>query len=607
MGKAKKSSKKEKTKLVVPKSPLKAVMEDGPDSPDAMDVEKNGEPADWPKDDDMELFQRIKKAVPTDDTMKYESRINHIDWESISFGEYSADECKARWVHVQGHLRRYRLVNELVEDAIAWRLRPWTNFNKGSKCQKHPDYPKKPLTSYMIFYMEKKDEILEKQPGLGMTDLSKVIAKLYNEMNDRKKLKYTEQAKKEKEQFEIKLKKFMLDHPDYIPLKSEKFPMKALPPKVPTPFKLYSDAKIGKFLAEAANANEAREKCRETFKELNDKQRLKWIYKSLQLESKYNEDLEKFKQEHPEVEMGAKKSLLSKEEKHLKEKTEGKPEKPPNSGYSLYSKKLLASSSLKHLESKERMTEISRMWKELQDDERKVYNEEAQQLILSYKMEYASYLESLQPEQREAELMSSQPKGVKRGASPKKAKQGEDKKIKLESDGTVALAMDSDSDDDDDSSDEDDGDGDKGKSAIQKPKSSLQMFCDTNLAKYRKKNPKMSQQELSRLMAKTYSKLSEDKKKMYENMALKIKKESSQAVKMPAKTAAASKPSAKATLQTSVAKETKSNKKPALNAIAKSTPEKTSKAKASTAAKVEKPIWVLKQHLYQNEPPKPPE
>ena len=65
-----------------------------------------------------------------------------------------------------------------------------------------------------------------------------------------------------------------------------------------------------------------------------------------------------------------------------KNRTEGKPEKPPNSGYSLYSKKLLASSSLKHLESKERMTEISRMWKELQDDERKVYNEEAQQVII---------------------------------------------------------------------------------------------------------------------------------------------------------------------------------------------------------------------------------
>merc|ERR1712136_726159 len=148
----------------------------------------------------------------------------------------------------------------------------------------------------------------------------------YNEMNERKKQKYTEQAKKEKEQFELKLKKFMLDHPDYIPLKSEKMPMKALPPKAPTPFKLFCDSKMSKFQAEGMNGNEAREKCRE-----------------------------KFKDDHPDVEVGAKKSLLSKDEKHLKEKTEGKPEKPPNSGYSLYSKKLLAGSSLKHLESKERM------------------------------------------------------------------------------------------------------------------------------------------------------------------------------------------------------------------------------------------------------------
>jgi len=34
----------------------------------------------------------------------------------------------------------------------------------------------------------------------------------------------------------------------------------------------------------------------------------------------FQEELEKFKADHPEVEVGAKKSLLSKEEKHLKEK-----------------------------------------------------------------------------------------------------------------------------------------------------------------------------------------------------------------------------------------------------------------------------------------------
>ena len=41
------------------------------------------------------------------------------------------------------------------------------------------------------------------------TELSKVIAKMYNEMSDRKKEKYIEQAKVEKEQYELKVRKFM--------------------------------------------------------------------------------------------------------------------------------------------------------------------------------------------------------------------------------------------------------------------------------------------------------------------------------------------------------------------------------------------------------------
>ena len=55
----------------------------------------------------------------------------------------------------------------------------------------------------------------------------------------------------------------------------------------------------------------------------------------------------------------------------------GKPEKPPNSGYSLYSKELLSSDRLKAFESKERMTEISRMWKELGEKEKTDFNDRA--------------------------------------------------------------------------------------------------------------------------------------------------------------------------------------------------------------------------------------
>ena len=40
-------------------------------------------PTDWPKDDDIELFNRIRQALPKDDVMKYDSRVNHLDWDAV--------------------------------------------------------------------------------------------------------------------------------------------------------------------------------------------------------------------------------------------------------------------------------------------------------------------------------------------------------------------------------------------------------------------------------------------------------------------------------------------------------------------------------------------
>ena len=184
--------------------------------------------------------------------------------------------------------------------------------------------------------------------------------------------------------------------------------------------------------AGSRNGNEAREKCREMFRELDDNQRLEWIYKSLEREKQYNEDLENFKMEHPEVEVGPKKSLLSKEERHIKDKNEGKPDKPPNSGYSLYSKKMLVSATVKHLDTKERMAEISRLWKALQEEERKTYNDEAQQLNVTYRVQLASYLGSLPAGQQLLEPKKSSPKRPL--GNPEHS---EEKKIKVEGDESI--------------------------------------------------------------------------------------------------------------------------------------------------------------------------
>ncbi|XP_046457776.1 nucleolar transcription factor 1-like isoform X2 [Daphnia pulex] len=590
------------------------------------DEEKNGTPLPWPKSDDFELFKRIRKACPKEDAMKYDSRVNHLNWDSIKFQDYSAEQCKDRWLHVQTHLRHYRILAEVLDDAASWVDRPWYNFNKGGKNnQKHPDQPKKPLTSYMLFYMEQKDAVLEEQPGLGMTELSKIIAKMYHELSDRKKMKYSELAEKEKEAYQEKMKTFMDAHPDYI-LPKSKQTSKAVPPKPPTPFKLFSDEKMPKFVGEGMSLTEAREKCRDAYKELKDKQKLKWIYRALEQEPEFNEEMEKFKTQHPDVDVPAKKlSLLTKDELQIKHKNEGKPVKPPNSGYSLFSKKLLSGNSLKQFGTKERMTEISRLWKELSDEEKTKYNEKATQMNYAYKMKYASYLETLTPEQRNAELLSSVGKNLKRMAA-KKAEDGQPVGKKPKIGTAVDVGSSSEVESEDVDSDEKDLEIPP-KATIQKPNSSLQMFCNSNMDKYSSKHPKLTKQELTRLMAKEFAKLSKEKKKIYGNMAQESKNEMSATSKKSAssrlkskisKASETSKKTVKPTSATSKSPERSSDspsKRSAANADSKSAkPSLNANAKSSTekvASKTLKsPILAANQSLFKGEkmtePLKPP-
>jgi upstream-binding transcription factor len=103
------------------------------------------------------LLNQIEKILPDNDAKTYTSRVNVLKWEEVSltnyysigmyctssnlqifyfkvaFKHYSAEDCKARWVFIQEHLRHYRVLTELVHDAREWLEHPWHNFNSGSK------------------------------------------------------------------------------------------------------------------------------------------------------------------------------------------------------------------------------------------------------------------------------------------------------------------------------------------------------------------------------------------------------------------------------------------------------------------------------------------
>ncbi|KAG8234923.1 hypothetical protein J437_LFUL015331 [Ladona fulva] len=360
----------------------------------------------WPEDHLWELMKRMEKSIPARDSLRFDSRVEKLDWEEVRFGSYTAAECKEMWNKIQKRLRRYRLLRELLEDAKTWVTQPWTNFYRSTKQNRHPDLPRRPLSTYMLFYLEKKDRVAKEHPGLEMTAVSKHIAAMYKNLSKKKKQKYIDKAAEERREYEEKLEEFYRIHPDMVPKSTpkDKPPPQMEPgPRRPcTPFKLYY---LEKLKTHRDDPDFRQEKCKEMWKAVNDKKKLIWINRALEDETRYQAELKEYMKENPNFVPPPLKPVLTKDEKQLKERLAGKPEKPPNSGYSLFSRIMLASEEMKKYSSKGRMLEISKMWKDLSAIDKKKYHDKVQQMIDQYKLEYATYLESLPENERKEELL----------------------------------------------------------------------------------------------------------------------------------------------------------------------------------------------------------
>src|SRR5687768_13252231 len=72
-------------------------------------------------------------------------------------------------------LRRYRTLTDMVGDAKMWLKAPWQTYNSTKKI-KHPDLPKKPLTPFFRYFMEKREKTGKSNPGSSVTDLAKMLS-----------------------------------------------------------------------------------------------------------------------------------------------------------------------------------------------------------------------------------------------------------------------------------------------------------------------------------------------------------------------------------------------------------------------------------------------
>ena len=96
----------------------------------------------------------------------------------------------------------------------------------------------------------------------------------------------------------------------------------------------------------------------------------------------------------------------------------GRPEKPPSSAYSLFSKEMLNTEAIKQFPSKERMSHISESWKRVSEADKEIYQTKVNEAMSKYKSEYNDWFESLSLEEQKLEKeRTSQKSGKKSSAA----------------------------------------------------------------------------------------------------------------------------------------------------------------------------------------------
>uniref|UniRef100_A0A4W2CFB9 Nucleolar transcription factor 1 n=1 Tax=Bos indicus x Bos taurus TaxID=30522 RepID=A0A4W2CFB9_BOBOX len=316
----------------------------------------------WSQEDMLTLLECMKNNIPSNDSSKFKTTESHMDWEKVAFKDFSGDMCKLKWVEISNEVRKFRTLTELILDAQEHVKNPY----KGKKLKKHPDFPKKPLTPYFRFFMEKRAKYAKLHPEMSNLDLTKILSKKYKELPEKKKMKYIQDFQREKQEFERNLARFREDHPDLI----QNAKKSDIPEKPKTPQQLWYTHE-----------------------------------KKVYLKVRPDEIMRDYIQKHPELnisEEGITKSTLTKAERQLKDKFDGRPTKPPPNSYSLYCAELMA--NMKDVPSTERMVLCSQQWKLLSQKEKDAYHKKCDQKKKDYEVDLLRFLESLPEEEQQRVL-----------------------------------------------------------------------------------------------------------------------------------------------------------------------------------------------------------
>lgn len=264
-----------------------------------------------------------------------------MDWEQIKFKEFSAEECKKYWEYIQARIRRFRILAEMIPDARTWLSQPWTNFYKSKDHNRHPEMPKKPLSMYMLYYSERREQIQKEHPQLSMPDVAKICSDEYQKLPQPEKDRYKARCDDMRKNYELKLENFYRMYPELKPVKTEKAPksssnkshasnmVRAAEPEKPVillpgapqkpgkPFDLYFAQQQETQLDSGTERGVLLERARQEWRDMKVKKKAKWIRKAMKEFQDYEVQVVEFKAKHPEFNPPSVKSFLTQEEQKI--------------------------------------------------------------------------------------------------------------------------------------------------------------------------------------------------------------------------------------------------------------------------------------------------
>ena len=138
-------------------------------------------------------------------------------WVDVSQGVTEiAKELGRRWKVMDADARApYQATAEVDKKRYAQEMsvyvpeKNWEkDLKKAKKARKDPNAPKKPMSSFMLYYNQARDKIRAEHPDSKMGQLSKIAGQQWHSMTEEQKTPYKEQQQELKDKYVVEVKAY---------------------------------------------------------------------------------------------------------------------------------------------------------------------------------------------------------------------------------------------------------------------------------------------------------------------------------------------------------------------------------------------------------------